>query len=238
MPKINFLSQADAKAIVPPTEEEIRALISGAEELRPVAPLFPEVIELLIEFGFRPAELFHLPWASVDWNLGEGDNRGAVRVEEQSKTIAGKTWTPKNKRYRTIPFTVRGREILERLRKLAGKAKPSDLVIPNTSGMPYTRLDDGEAKGGGSEVWRTLKQLSGVQASMRELRHAFAVANLMRGVPIPVVSQWMGHSKSDLTVKRYGRFAHEAREQWHWAALRARPVEEVAQAPRKLVAVP
>jgi len=42
------------------------------------------------------------------------------------------------------------------------------------------------------------------------------------------VSAWMGHSEIDLTVKRYGRFAAEAREQWTWAALRAEPVEQVA----------
>jgi hypothetical protein len=35
----------------------------------------------------------------------------------------------------------------------------------------------------------------------------------------------MGHSDIGLTVKRYGRFAAEAREQWTWAALR---VEQVA----------
>src|SRR5262245_27788718 len=38
----------------------------------------------------------------------------------------------------------------------------------------------------------------------------------------------MGHSDIDLTVKRYGQFAAEAREQWTWAALRAEPVEQVA----------
>ena len=38
----------------------------------------------------------------------------------------------------------------------------------------------------------------------------------------------MGHSDTDLTVKPYGRFAAEAREQWIWAALRAEPVEQVA----------
>jgi len=38
----------------------------------------------------------------------------------------------------------------------------------------------------------------------------------------------MGHSEIDLTVKRYGRFAADAREQWTWAALRAEPVEQVA----------
>jgi hypothetical protein len=37
----------------------------------------------------------------------------------------------------------------------------------------------------------------------------------------------MGHSEIDLTVKRYGRFAAEAREQWTWAGLRTELVEQV-----------
>jgi hypothetical protein len=59
VPKINFLSEDDARAIVPPTEEQYQALICGAEQLRPIAPLLPEVVELLGEFGLRPGELFH-----------------------------------------------------------------------------------------------------------------------------------------------------------------------------------
>ena len=51
---------------------------------------------------------------------------------------------------------------------------------------------------------------------------------LSRGIPLSTVSAWMGHSDIDLTVKRYGRFAAEAREQWTWAALRAEPIEQVA----------
>jgi len=34
-----------------------------------------------------------------------------------------------------------------------------------------------------------------------------AVRFLQHGVPMAVVSQWMGHSDVNLTVKRYGRFA-------------------------------
>ena len=123
---------------------------------------------------------------------------------------------------------------MEHLRKLFPNAKASDLVIPNESGMPYTRIDEGEVKGGGSEVWRLLKKNTGLDITMRSIRHFFAVQNLNRGVPISIVSAWMGHSKIELTVKRYGRFASEAREQWRWAALRGHSLDEVAQVPRKL----
>jgi integrase len=84
-------------------------------------------------------------------------------------------------------------------------------------------------KGGSAGIWNRLREVSGVQrVSMRDLRHFFAVACLSRGIPISTVSAWMGHSEIDLTVKRYGRFGADAREQWTWAALRAEPVEQVA----------
>ena len=65
-------------------------------------------------------------------------------------------------------------------------------------------------------------------AAIRDKRRFFAVASPSRGSPLSIVSAWMGHGEIDLTVKRYGRFAAEAREQWTWATLRAEPVEQVA----------
>jgi len=124
--------------------------------------------------------------------------------------------------------TLRGRTILEALHAKASP-KADELVIPNTHGLPYMRLDEGPMKGGSAGIWNRLREVSSVAGvSMREMRHFFAVACLSRGIPISTVSAWMGHSEIDLTVKRYGRFAAEAREQWTWAALRAEPVEQVA----------
>ncbi len=69
---------------------------------------------------------------------------------------------------------------------------------------------------------------------MRDLRHYFAVQNLVSGVPLAIVSAWMGHSSVQLTVKRYGRWAHDAKEQWPWAALRGQPLKDVAQGRREI----
>ena len=44
-----------------------------------------------------------------------------------------------------------------------------------------------------------------------------------------VVSAWTGHSSIELTVKRNGRWAAEAREQWSWAALRSRTVDVLSK---------
>ncbi len=47
-------------------------------------------------------------------------------------------------------------------------------------------------KGGGAGIWKKLREASGVaveSVAMRDLRHFFAVQNLVRGVPISVVSR-------------------------------------------------
>ncbi len=210
-------------------------LICSAGVLREEAALLPEVIELLGEFGLRPGELFHLTWQSIDWELGQGKNKGAIRIEEQKRTrvVEGKRWVPKNKKFRIVPFTARGRAVLLRIKEMASAAKSEDLVIPNNFGLPYIRIDCGPMKGGGAGVWKRLREASGVEGvAMRDLRHFFAVQNLVRGVPISVVSAWMGHSSIELTVKRYGRWAGESKEQWTWAALRGQSVGEVASGVR------
>ena len=50
--------------------------------------------------------------------------------------------------------------------------------------------------------------------SFHGLRHLFAVRLLTRGVPITIVSDLLGHSDINLTVKRYGRFASDAKVKW------------------------
>ena len=70
---------------------------------------------------------------------------------------------------------------------------------------------------------------------MHDLRHYFAVRALMRGVPMAVVSAWLGHSDINLTVKRYGRWAAEAREQWAWARRMSEPIDAIP--PRPALAV-
>lgn len=46
-----------------------------------------------------------------------------------------------------------------------------------------------------------------------------------------VASAWLGHSDVNLTVKQYGRWAAEAREQWQWAKKMDEPIDAIAQRP-------
>jgi hypothetical protein len=52
-----------------------------------------------------------------------------------------------------------------------------------------------------------------------------------KGVPIAVVSAWLGHSDINLTVKRYGKWSSTAREPWRWAKAMSEPTDAVGQRP-------
>jgi len=73
--------------------------------------------------------------------------------------------------------------------------------------------------------------LPGSTIRWHDLRHYFAVRALLRGVPIAVVSSWLGHTDINLTVKQYGRWAAEAREQWQWARKMSDPIDALPQRP-------
>jgi integrase len=137
---------------------------------------------------------------------------------------------PKNRRSRVVPLSPRAREILDAMRREA-KPKPNELVFPNTHGCPYVRTTQAK-KGAGTDTWRVMKEAMGHAVRWHDLRHLFAVRCLHRGVPLALVSQWLGHSDINLTVKRYGRFAAEAREQWTWINKLGQSVDDVALARR------
>lgn len=215
VPHIEKLSEANARRVHGPSKEELVALLEAAEKLRPDAPWLPEVIELVVQFGFRPGELFSLTWESVDFeHKGNGKNKGCVYVEE-TQHVGN---VVKERKRRLIPMTPRGREVLERLKQVATAA--TDFVVPNRFGLPYIRLDVPGMKGGGAGIWKKLRALTHVNVTLYSLRHAFAEQTLTAGVPLHIASRWMGHSKLELTSKRYGDFAPDNASQWDWAGAR------------------
>jgi integrase len=126
--------------------------------------------------------------------------------------VNGKPWKPKCNKFREVPLSTKAKAIMvERCAAL----DPDDLVFPNKGGAPYIRLDYAP-KDSGKGFFPDAVKAAGMKGSMtfKHLRHLFAVRLLTRGVPITVVSELLGHSNIQLTVKRYGRFASDARVKW------------------------
>jgi integrase len=209
-PKIDLLPEDDSVAVIPPTEEQYDLVLSVADGFRPIAPFMPEVIDFDAETGLRKAEIFNLHWRSVDLV------RDAIRIEQQAKTrvVNGQAWRPKHNKFREVPLSTKAKAILIKLRSLVPHG-PHDLVFPNRGGAPYVRMDQApEASGKG--FFPDVVEAAGLKGivTFHSLRHLFAVRLLTRGAPITVVSELLGHSDINLTVKRYGRFASDAKVKW------------------------
>ncbi len=207
-PYFDLLPQDDSTMVVPPSDDQYKALQKAAESLRDHAPYLPEVIEFTAQTGMRRAEVFTLSWRSVDWK------RGTIRVESQPKSrmVNGELWKPKHGRSREIPMSARVKTILE----LVFEKHPhddDDLVFPNRGGSPYYpfyRVDTEQSRGRG--YFYPAIEIAGLKGrvTFHSLRHKFAVDLLTRGVPITIVSELLGHSDIQLTVKRYGRYSSDA----------------------------
>jgi integrase len=209
-PRVDLLPEDDSTPVIPPSEEQFKVLLRLAEDFRAVAPFVPEAIELDAETGMRCGELFNLTWRSVDLQ------RGAVRIETQGRVrlVNGRAWKPKHNKWREVPLSRRAREILETMRARV-PPEPAELVFPNRGGAPYVRLErapDCAGKG----YFRDVVVAAGFDGvvTFHSLRHLFAVRLLTRGVAITVVSELLGHSDINLTVKRYGRFSSDAKVKW------------------------
>jgi integrase len=85
----------------------------------------------------------------------------------------------------------------------------------NVGDAAYVRLTMA-AKGSGKGFFADVVEAAGLKGivTFHSLRHLFAVRLLTRGVPIAVVSELLGHSDINLTVKRYGRFSSDAKVKW------------------------
>jgi integrase len=209
-PQIDLLPLDDSMPIVACSEAEFQKLLHACEAFRPVAPWLPEAATLAAETGMRRGELFTLTWRSVDFQ------RRALRVEMQrhGRFVNGVAWRPKHGKFREIPISEKASVVLCALRD-AGNGDEQALVVPSRGGAPYCRID-GAADAKGKGYFSDAAELAGLKdkVSFHGLRHLFAVRLLTRGVPITIVSELLGHSDINLTVKRYGRFASDAKVKW------------------------
>lgn len=214
-PQVEMLPKDKSELIDPPTDEQFAALLEAAETFRAIAPLMREAIKLAAWSGMRAGEQFcGLTWRCVDFDM---NGTGALKIAMQAKTtmVDGKPWKPKNKKARIVPMMPELRDLLLELRRRVPHG-PDDFVIPSRGGAPYNRLESAPNKAG-KGYFPDVAACAGVETTWHQLRHFFAVRALLAGVPIPVVSNWLGHSDVNLTVKQYGRWGVEDRKQFQWA---------------------
>jgi integrase len=178
---------------IPPQEfdfldfEEAERLIAGAQgEWR-------TMILVAKRTGMRVGELLGLRWEDVDLSAG--------RINVRQSYVQGVFGIPKSGKPREIPM---GDDVIEALR--AHRHKRGSLVFCDAAGNVLTAgLLERPLK-------RALKRAGLRAIGWHVLRHTFASHLAMRGVPLKVIQELLGHS-SIVTTMRYAHLApHVARD--------------------------
>jgi integrase len=165
------------------TFEEVERLIDAAE------PEWRTLILVALKTGLRQGELIGLQWADLDLS------RGMVTVRRS--VWRGVTDVPKGGRERTVELPVSAVDALKAHRHLRGR-----FVFCQDDGEPLTagklecplrraikRADIGREEG---------------RISWHDLRHTYGSHLAMKGVPLKVIQELMGHGTIDMTM----RYAH------------------------------
>jgi len=172
------------------TFEEAERLAADAE------PEWRPVLLVALKTGLRQGELIGLQWSDVDLQ------RGKLHVR---RTIwRGVTGSPKGGRERTVDLPASVVDALKGHRHLRGP-----YVFCQEDGQPLT---DGLLK---LPLQRAV-QAAGISREQgrigwHDLRHTYGSHLAMRGVPLKVIQELMGHATIEMTM-RYAHLAPEARE--------------------------
>ena len=139
--------------------------------------------------GLRQSELRGLQWGDVDLD-------GARLPVARAFTQTG--WElPKSGRARTVDLPWDVAELLAA--EQPEKAGRTELVFPGASGEP---LDEKAIYNACTRIADAAEIDRHVHPHM--VRHTFASHHAMRGTPLPVIQQWMGHASITTTM----RYAH------------------------------
>jgi integrase len=171
---------------IPPTVDEIRRILNHA------GPYLVRAIKIHWHSGIRPGgELQRLRWEHIDFINKE------IRIYSAHK--GGPV-------IRTVPISSALESDLKAWLEEDRLFKPS-----NPWNLPVVHLD-GQSIKSLKRTWKTAKKRAGITRKMRlyDLRHAFASNALRAGADLKSVSELLGHSRPDTTLREY---QHVTREQ-------------------------
>jgi integrase len=149
---------------------------------------------LAIRTGLRLGEIRALRWRDLHIDPGY------LRVERNlTKSGYGQ---PKSGKARTVEMSI---DLRDAMRAHPRARSPEDLVFCQADGRPWSE----------GQVYRAVKATAKRAGLRRDvhphmLRHTFASHCVMRGIPLAVVREWLGHAESRMT-ERYAHLAPEVR---------------------------
>jgi integrase len=147
-----------------------------------------EMVLMALRTGMRQGELRGLQWSSIDWLTR------SVVVRHSRDDYSGALVAPKNGRARHIPLDIDLYDMLFDRKRDSGYV----FCAPDSRVFTGDRLNDA--------IRRLCRKAQFRIIGWHTLRHTFASHLAMRGVPLPVVKELMGHANITTTM----RYAHVA----------------------------
>ena len=163
---------------------------------------------LLALSGLRRGELCGLRWNDVDLYAGRLTINN-TRVSVNGRVVEGPPKTEKSKR--TLPLTPALKSALETAHRLQGVERksssyvgPGTYVVSDAVGRPFHPDTV-------SDYWRRLcidSKVSDIR--LHDARHTCGTLLHLQGVPIAVISAWLGHSDNAFTMRTYVHSQNQA----------------------------
>lgn len=165
--------------------------------------------------GARPGEVVALKWKHVNFETATLtiENTARRTKEKPSKLVIDDTKTHCKRELHLSPDAL---NILAARRLVDTDATPETLIFTNQ-------------RGGIIEPNSLNRYLRQYKAKMKELvpegveipdvtahglRHTFATRAMEKGIPLPIVSEWLGHSSTRITGDVYSHVTSECSKSW------------------------
>ena len=200
--------KADERGLEPDQCRSLLADLDGTPVYAPSA--------LAVLTGLRRGEALALRWEDIDLEGGELHVRSAL--EQAGATVTRqRPKTPRSRR--TVPLTPAAIVLLRRHR--AGQDvlrlrwgvfwRDEGYVFPSgrvTQSLPGGRVWTPQAF---TQAFRKATRAKGHHIGFHEFRHTAATTWLRSGVRVEVVSRWLGHANSAITLSVYSHIVAEER---------------------------
>lgn len=185
------------------TAEEIEIFLKYAK-----TDISYNVFRLMLETGMRAGECCALQWRDIDYKNGVIHIRRTVTADETGKAIIGKT-TKTRKSIRDIPINTKIRMILQDQRALYDMMYGGGKVL-NIEALIFTgeRMCILSSTHLNSKIKSILKQAEKAGEAVRPfsshaLRDTFASMAALKGVPMNVLKELLGHNSYAMTADKY-----------------------------------
>ena len=186
---------------------EVRKLLDETQDDQ-----YGPVYALAASTGLRLGELLGLEWSDVDLEAGTLAVRRSMALAQNG---AWQLAEPKSARSRrTIPLPSVTREALKRRRAV----QEADRTAAGTAWQDLDSLIFTDALGrpmrpeGVSAAFQKAREAASLpRVRFHDLRHSAATLMLAEGVPLAVISEWLGHAGIAITAQHYAAVVPQLR---------------------------